>query len=634
MEGIHSGFSRTLVLNPIQPLTSGGAFDLAKGQIGLVMDKAGKRGLKATNDITVLKNMKYYLEVGNGKGKGLRTVLFSPQNVLEVTHDEFLEPTQAVVFLGFNGINDDSLDIAKGESTKIHLSLKGDYLASLGYKDGEYFESFTISEDYDGGCVDCNNECEGTECYERTLKLAETIRNSKLKEGIVLSDIIKVTPTFSNVTNPTATSTADMFLLVLVDGGEDVDLAKVKAQYAGYSVERVSREGQSSTYQIIVLDSTTPADYVVWEGNLKTDCGTCTAGYTLEAGGFMYSVALEDEGTDKAGDISALLTSATTVTRIGEEYGIGKYAVIAPVELPQAEIDALIAGEPTVKIDINYTTVSDVCIKDALDKIAWTANGSCDISEKEWVIELADTNCGDSRLTELQKAYPDLTITEGTDATDSSDCRKKYYTKTPTNVVCDECYPDFYKAYSPSDFEYSAWKEVEVASLGNVDTKCGLRFEAIPVEICPEIALAGEVATIIGQTEIQVSGGIAENHIIGYKSHKKAYEFTRDSRAFNGAGWGCAFSNEEEKSLDYFLNQLPSESYTERVFKGTKTVLDPCGKYEVITLKIKREILSQGFSRAVEEFFRYKFIIPQGSFQMFKPFFNMVSAGNTEINNI
>lgn len=736
--GIHSSFSDTFVLNPSAPLTSGGSLDLANGQVGLFIDKGTARGAKSVANVTDFKNTKYFLGVGTGvegdgagmTSKDMRTVQFKPADVLEVTYGKATPATQAVVFIGYNGINDDSLDLNVGESKMLHITLEGEALAYYGLKKGMKHLAFPLYAPIEG--ADCEDTCATTNCMERTLELIKIMKAHELREGVKLGDLVKISPVISCFDDLAATTTAAFFTIEVCDAGDAPALGLVQAQVAGYRVERVARNGQISTYQVVVTDgSGTPADYEVWEANLKTNCGgDCPAGYTLSEGGYLYSVALDDAGSDvsatllngftliteTAGEIEAVsvgaadasrtagtyngvtgtasasgagavldvvvdgagaatvtidtvgadyvvgetitiadgdlgsggaadlvvtvtatVTLVTSVTRTGEEYGVGKYAIVSETELTDAEIAELVASDATLKIDPDFVVVDDVCIKDALDTISWAANGTCDISEVQYVIALADNDCDGtptSRLAELQANYPQLVITEGEEESDSSDCRRKYYTTVPTNIVCQECYPEAFEAKAPAPFEFSEWTQVPAAEVDETDCKCGIRFEAIEFEYCPDKKIADRVATIVGQTEIYVSAGDLDSHLIGYKFRNERNEQTRDSRAYDGSGWGFKFMTAERESYSRHLGLTTSGDYVENNFRGMDSKLDPCGIYDTVSIKVRRSTMSQGFSKEITEYFRYQFVIPEGSLDVFKDFFNAIAAGNPEAGNI
>lgn len=58
-----------------------------------------------------------------------------------------------------------------------------------------------------------------------------------------------------------------------------------------------------------------------------------------------------------------------------------------------------------------YTLVDGLCTNATVTEYAWVEGEECTASEDTYTITLADTDCGDNRLAELQAAYPELTIT-------------------------------------------------------------------------------------------------------------------------------------------------------------------------------------------------------------------------------
>lgn len=145
-------------------------------------------------------------------------------------------------------------------------------------------------------------------------------------------------------------------------------------------------------------------------------CADCPAGYSALTGGVVYSIALEDDGTDQSGLVDGLPGYvATTVEKVGNSNGVGTYLVVLDAALTDAEKTSFletndIAGTASFT---ELGSVEDTCKKSATTTYTWVAGESCVATTKQFSIVLPDTECGTSRLAELQAVYSDLVIEEG-----------------------------------------------------------------------------------------------------------------------------------------------------------------------------------------------------------------------------
>lgn len=742
--GINRPYDRLLVLSPIDPKTSGGSLDLADGQIGLFRNASGNSGLPAVSDITVNKGAEFVLEVGTAdrgndaglSNKGLRSPRFKASDVLDIDYTPAKPAVQAAVYLGYDNLDSTkTINLKAGEAAGVSIELEGAYLGLLGFENEKWQGKFSIYEEYEDNCGD---GCTDIPCRDLVLNLVKVMRNREVRPNVKLGELVNIRFVSTCYAAPDTVSedSAAYFCLELCDDGDDAALGLVQAQVGdGFVVERSERDGDTSTYKVTVTDgSGAPSDYTEWSKNVKTDCdGDCPSGYTLSEGGFLYSISVEDDGTDAsstqetfldgldnvssdkgsietvtvgAADASRSAGTYTTVTgtasadgadaeftivvdgsgaatvsaisdegsgyvvgetitiadsdlgnggaddlvltvatlntyivdvsKIGQDYGVGKYSWLFDQRLTSAEIAAILAQYPALSYEL-VGEVEDVCTLDSPATTSWSACGTCNTATAEYYIELNDDICGNSRLEELQAAYPSLTITESTTEGEFSECRRRYKTTVTSTIVCDECHDDFYEFEAPDPFEFELWKRVDTQAEATTDCKCGIYVEGKDLKYCPDKRNAHEIATVNGQMKIQISGGEIIDEPIGWR-WRTGSEFPQTivRRAFDGTGWGEDKWEREKMSYDYFLGFSTGDSYTERDLKGVAPKLEPCKQYDTISLKIKnvRGQGGKGFSLNNSEHFRLNFAFPQGSFSKFQSFFNSVTAGNPDIPNI
>lgn len=331
--------------------------------------------------------------------------------------------------------------------------------------------------------------------------------------------------------------------------------------------------------------------------------------------------------------VASLATTAITNTKVGQVFGVGKYVFVFNTKLTNAEIALITAAYPTLQLEFVKETTS-VCIQDAPTSTAWVTGEACGTIQKSYFIDLQDTDCGDSRLVELQEAFPNLTITE--DGDNVADCRRRYLTTVTSSFVCDSCHKDSYTFEKPTPFGLETWQEVVVTPATPDSCSCGLYFEAKEFKTCPPKELADQIATRVGQIRIEVSGGEQpEGTPVGYRYYTgNPYAVTHVQRPFDGTGWGFQYIQTEKESYRRLVGIPSGGNYAEQWFKGMTSKLEPCEQYDTISIKVENEKHLGGFSSATKAQHRYIFVIPKGTANTFKPFFNMVSAGNPSIGSI
>ena len=413
MNGNHKAWELTCVLSPTSPLTEGGSKDLGSGQVGLFKDKAGARGAIAADSVLNTKNEKFFLQVGTNvktnqagrTSKAMRTVSFDPKDVTNVSFSEAKDPTLAQVYLGFDGLDESkSLTLGAGESATIFLKLVGTPLSYFGFSNGVFEQSFTITADELNAC---DGDCEDEDLGDKVLRLVEIMKKRQLRAGVFLEDIIDIHPISSVAFNAAATGTTKYFSLSVKDAGDAQSQGLIQAHATGYDVTKIGRKGIVTTYQVV--GDSAPSDYTEWSANLKTDCGDdCPVGYTKVEGGYLYNISLPTEaGIEAALEGKAYITSAT---KVGQEHGVDKYTLRTPAELTVANNADLIATYAAVEIDSEYVIVDDVRVTDTDSTFAWVEDKTCDVSEDLYYIELDDNDCGESRLADLQTAFPNRSI--------------------------------------------------------------------------------------------------------------------------------------------------------------------------------------------------------------------------------
>ena len=419
---LHASHSKGQIVTDV--LTSGYVQKPAKGQLAFIKDKAKKGlGSEVVSDFTGMnKKEKIAIRVGVGEmPNNLRTIevphagtgFFSLDSVLSIKSHIPSQVDLKVDHLevGYNGINaDTALYIPEGKSATLDIMIYGE-VASTFFGQSEYLISKEVYRHT------------GETMQEVIRRAVKELKEDKIPTGTGWASVTDELAQFLEVgvidssTGELAGTNWTFSTVSIPDAGESNDLAAVQAQYPTYKVKRTAREAGVSTYTILHLATASIADVSLVDISVKNKgCADCPAGYSALTGGVVYSIALEDDGTDQSGLVDGLPGYvATTVEKVGNSNGVGTYLVVLDAALTDAEKTSFletndIAGTASFT---ELGSVEDTCKKSATTTYTWVAGESCVATTKQFSIVLPDTECGTSRLTELQAVYSDLVIEEG-----------------------------------------------------------------------------------------------------------------------------------------------------------------------------------------------------------------------------
>ncbi len=531
----NSAYSRLMVLSELggqSVKTGGGSLTLANGQVGLFrMAAKTAQGPAAVGSLDGYgaKEM-FQIQVGTGRtqeaggmtNKNFATIPFTREDILDVTVDTAKAPVYSSVTLGYNGTSGTGISLKENEATTVSLKLFGEQLSYLGFRDGVANMEFSVFSGSPDACDNCLNPCATTSCTSIVRDLVDNIRNYELRAGsdagtgasVKVGDLVDVIGTYSCTPELVASGTTVKYSLTLEDEGTGEALAAVQswtnqdANLGGatpannVAVERLSREGITSVYQIVSTAAPSaafqaPTSVLIDESGderevrVLEDCETCPAGFTQVGGGFHYKIVVANDALSAAAIVTAIdaMTgvSGTVVRNAGRADGpIGTETMIATltteVPLEGASGVGLVASVVAAAADAAELEISEIpeqdaiCVGDAdyAATTAWVTGETCNIFSK--TIELdVDLDCGpfatpaakttaaNAKLAELQAIYTDLSVT--LNAANIGDCRARFDGVLTSEPVCDGCDVEepIYPAM-PDDYEFSAWSERTVGA--------------------------------------------------------------------------------------------------------------------------------------------------------------------------
>lgn len=422
---IHMPQQRYLFLVNGNVQTAGGTKNLAKGQFAII-----ESGTATANGAKVVSNFagaspktKYELRLGNQKLPNTRTsaqnskpkssIGFRLSDIVDyyVSAPKTMEQKFDDFIIGYDGINPDTaLDFQPTDpgdelqTTVLDIKLSGAAVGILGQPESEYLFKIHFGAE------------EGQTNQEIVEKAVERAKAQLFPGGVPITDFVDITPVNSLNTSLTGVPYT-FYTLTVNDSGDSISLAEVQSQYPNYEVKFSDRSGNVSVYTILAPTGTSLAAFSVpTELSFIKGCEDCPAGYEEYESGFIYAVSLEDDGADLSTTVDNLANAVpTSVTKEGQVMGKGLYKILLTAELSDADKATFIAsGAPAATAEITLVgEVVAICFGDGATTIAWVAGETCYATVDTYTLQLKDTECGESRLAELQAAYPQLTIEEG-----------------------------------------------------------------------------------------------------------------------------------------------------------------------------------------------------------------------------
>lgn len=670
----HGATNRHFVVNTVAK--TGRSLNLAKGQWAVV-DKdaqATNDGLKIVSDFNgMAKNHNVQLFHGTPdisarsfSNKANRSYGFKIGDIQEVrvsAPKEGIKVDEQI--LGYNGHDADSAIVLEaGDDKEIQLRLSGPALGILGYPDQEVVITERLTAP-NGTKSLAASPAAGTWTDHQVVEEAvERLNRTVVMGSVQLSDYVEITPVNSEAGAASGTDTV-FYNLTVSDSGTHTDLGAVQAQYPSLSVKRTDTLSYGSVYTVIAPKSvvtagsfTTGEDYIiVTTGNtdftaigaadslpgtrftatgagtgtgtaslvtvddfqinkawLVKGCADCPSGYSEYEDGFIYSVKIEDDGADSTAAVEAISANiaADSAVQVNQEGGFSTYTAISSAELTEGEISTFVTANPEAEVVLVARDVAEVCSPDNIESIAWEEGNTCKVKTETYSIIVGHDECDTAPTAEINAAYPELTITTGA----SANCSTKYTTTVTTNVVCEECSPQFrglFTSEAPADFGVHAWQKADKTYNG--EALMGIRFKAKPFIFAGSEEYRDSIPELATSTRIQVAGGysLMPNQSFEAGSPEDVFNVTILSVASEPENWGLNLRDWEEASRIAFMGECRfyDNNYGNLV-TGKETNLEAIQPYVDYIIKVKTNTSTQGFNGIMTEVHEYHMIVAPG----------------------
>lgn len=623
---LHQHTVRSLGVSPVGAvLTEGGSMDLPLQTLAVVSTegrKATRRGLKVLETFNGVDkvNENIALMFGSKKGSGRygsdknsRSINFSLSDIKKVGiyHPKTTEVEVDYFRVGWDGINDDTtFKFKRGQTLELQVTIAGIAASFLGCKTHTVRQLVTIPNLEFGQCTEVGDFCSPVDCREHTIKMVKGLKEQLLPGGYKMKEFFDIYPIFKTVQENEKKVPYKQYCLEYCGFGGDLELAKVSAQYPGVEVKRDADSGKFVIFQ--KADAPMPKPYKVTRGSILKGCDSCPAGYTEIDGGYVYAVAIEDDGDDKTSTVATLagLVSGTE-RKHGNDYGVGHYSVVLEKHLTEEEEKTFVDANPTARLKY-VGKVNEFCEGSGVETHNWVECGECEASCAKYQIIVPDS-CKGSRLEEIKAAFPELEIRE----VKSQNCISVFETEVETGLSCDTgCSPDIVQnifiAKAPRMFDGNYWYPVESTAKPE-STVCGFEIKGKPILLNPSDCLEDEVPFIMSSTRISsIFGG---HSLDGYSMNTlqpedPSFSIVRLGTAKDLDNLGANLKDWVKKGTFYFSDTVPAKSNSEKFFVGTEG-LENLTQYSVASVSVERPnhagIDSKEYSKL-----SYKIFIPFG----------------------
>ena len=602
----NQSFRRVFVTNTPVLLASGTTVDLAVGQIGIFNGNT----YAATTAPTYANNKAIYLGQGMPDVSHLPLMAGIPQTnqlsklikgklLKKVRRKSAHRGQNQVVAIGFDGIDTTKTLSAKcGEVRTVYVKATGNPIDKL-YNNQGFIRQYRL----DTGCCD---ECGGDSCADVDPShladlLVEAI-NTDPKWNAGGGQLFRARKVLSTALDTSGATTYNVYNLAIADNGDDASLAIVQVQYPGFTVKRIARDGIISTYQIIKTGGL-PAAFTNAGLFVINDCGTCPAGYTSNAAGYIYVLVRPDAG------------DGTALTAVSTAYGIAaagesttRILRDAPNGLSTYIIVSNTANQAAIGANDQITFLGAAegrCVLTTPTTTAWSDVGDLFAFPKTYHITLQDTVCGTSRLTELQAYYPDLVITQEADG--PVDCIHQYTTTILSEPAAVDCAVD-QLVYPPIPaFGNAQW--VEEAVTPGATVQAGVLIETAFVNRitndCTYDYFPYEADTI----HIQVSEYNADYNASPCENRWPVSEIQSVKYP---VGVGARVRDDEKRSLSYFLEERSVDPAV-REAEGYVLQTNPQAYYDEFTIEFDFSYKVGGWSQTYTDSYHWVIYVPEGS---------------------
>lgn len=642
---LHQRDERHLLVSPTgKVLTEGGSYDLQPGIVAVASKdrhKVTKRGLAILSDFNGIDKKREKLTILGkrksstgrfGSNKSGRTIDFTLSDIKRafVSHPKVSEPKVDYFRIGWDGINDNtSLKFHKGQTFSLEITFHG--IAVTFFQESNCYTAkaalYIPDEDAHDPCSETTGNCEPEDCREHTLRLVRTFQDMDLPLGRKFSELFDIYPIFKTPKQNTNIVEYKQYVLGGCGFSGNAHENEVYAQYPGAKITKDSFTNEYLIFQ--EADKEAPKPFTSSFKTVVRGCEDCPEGFEKVEGGFVYAVALEDDGEDRK-DVVETLTGAKagTAKKTGQNYGVGNYIVVTEAILTAEELKTFVDANPTATVLTSGIEVQDFCQKeDCKVEFEWKEKGTFKATKAKYRILVPD-DCKGARLEEMQSLHKDLEIR----LVESANCVSVYETEVVTTHDFDKgCNPEIVESIFNSEAPRSRvfnryWYPVVEADEAK-GVACGIEIKAKPFVINAENCLIDELPFVVTSTRISnIHGGqIAHESLFTIGDASNVWAVTQLERAQDMDNLGGNLRGLEEKGLFYFENDTVVNGPVGRLMSGTQSKLEGLVQYSDVAISVEKWVPSGMNDRSLTPI-TYHVLIPYGKSEQIEELFSKLAG--------
>ncbi|XAI97412.1 hypothetical protein [Leptolyngbya phage Lbo-JY46] len=517
-----------------------------------------------------------------------------------------------IVTVGFSGdvTDTDTLFAYGGDVRHLFLNLTGAPIDKFYTKQGlmrQYSYEVPFTDN-------CSTDCEAVGSEAIAENLVAQINSDPQVNRFIKASVVKSCAVGD-------TTPCYRFEVSVCDTRDQIALGLVQAQYPDFKVTRKGVNGANSVYEIIKDTNTLPAALSNAGFVVIPNCDVCPAGYTREAGGFVYTVAAADSSSNISSTLVSKINAAhPTASAYAVKVSNGNYVVVTQIQLTTSQVETAIeasSGPAVSAVVFKYETNRDICVITTPTTTAWTLVETLQKFSKTYRVTVADSVCGTTRLADIQAAYPDLTVSL-VDA--DGDCVHTYEATVESNCVPISCSLDEVKFTAPVPFEQSRWVEVPGTSTANC--LCGIKIETAFVNRITNECTYDHFSYEADPVHIHVSSFDPDYN---NSPSRKEWNVKQIQSIQYPAGHGVEIRKWEQRSKSYDLRER-SHNPVVREIEGSEFIADPNKFYDEYVLEFDFDYKTGGWSEKYVDSYHLFFYFPEGNGKTFETAINAYIA--------
>lgn len=488
-----------------------------------------------------------------------------------------------------------------------------------------------VQSQYPGSVITLLSRTGSISCYEVILPFQATLADFTNAGVVSIADCDSCPDGF------TAVGPMFAYKVVVVDNGTDVNMGTVATALglsgAGETINRVSYGNGKSTYVVQSLSELTdPGENEIQrlsgaESGTAGDFtltfnGQVTGNIAWDATAAEVQIALEALSNIQPGDVSVTGGPINSATPMDVEF-MGQYAnqnLAIMIVTDNITDDTVVVAEQNAGVpgyDLELLSGADrtVCINTTASTVAWVEGDALVYFDRAFIITLKDDVCGNSRLTELQAAYPSLSISE---LGESPDCVRQYSTTVSSDCVPEGCDPGVPKWVTPEPYQGIKWV-AEPLTAGD-GTSFGVQLQSTYVDL------------MVNDCAFEHWRYDAEPLFIEVSQHSSDYNdkpticadewpITEIQGTKLPIGVGSRVREEEAFFKGYERKYRDSNPIV-RMYQDSELQTDPQKFYDQYTLAFEFDYHQSWFSEKNTDSYRLEFYFPEGTGKQFEAAMN------------